>query len=197
MFKGIKREGLQTKNFVPDIKNYNVISSEKADFVYNNCKEYLLNTLVNAKNLQNKVLLMLGFILYVVTFSFLQIIDIYTSSELGNGQIISNIHYLNKQISVFLLLVIVSYVVIGIILIMFAFYPQNQAVSGNEPREIIYQKFLKQDINIIKIGESITYQERIDRNSKANQGVAKIIRRSLVAMILFPALFSIIPFSPW
>ena len=58
MFKCLKKR----EEFKPDIQDYNSISDEKANFIYDNAKEYLIHTINNRQDLQKKVVLLLSFI---------------------------------------------------------------------------------------------------------------------------------------
>ena len=66
------------KSFKPSIKDYNIISDEKADFIYKHSRDYLLETIKTYKLLQNKITVLLGFILFLNSVLFISktIIDI-------------------------------------------------------------------------------------------------------------------------
>jgi hypothetical protein len=202
MFKKIKaflkkdKKNAENDKFIPDMEDYGVISCEKADFIYNNSKEYLLNTIDNFKKLQTKIILILGFIFSFATFASMKIVSMYEEHtrfiETLNPHysrilyLSSDSYYFINHLSAFLLYLTILYLLVAAILVIQAFYPKNRYTSGNEPREIIYQKFLDQDISLIKVRESINYQKRINLNSKTNKKTATIIKGSLISMILFP-----------
>ena len=69
---------------------------------------------------------------------------------------------------------------------MYGFYPKKSAVSGNEPKNLLEQEFVEQEIRFMKIGETIHYQEFINDNSNRNEKLAKIIRNSLICVVISP-----------
>lgn len=184
MFKCFKKE-LQ-EDFKPDIQDYGSICSEKADFIYNNCKEYLINTINNRKTLQKKVILLLGFIFSLTSFLFIKTIDISNAANYPN--------FNSVRIVKFIEAIIACNLSIGSILTLFGL-SKEQAVSGNEPKNLLKQDFVDQELRFVKVGEALHYQESIDINSKSNQIVALTLKISIILLIICPVFLYLFVFG--
>ncbi|KPJ67967.1 MAG: hypothetical protein AMJ43_00680, partial [Coxiella sp. DG_40] len=162
--------------------------SSKADFIFQNCKEYLVGVIENGNKLHKKIILILAFIFSFISVSLFKTINLFASKE---SNVISIIDY---KIIMFFLLTIITYALIACILILIGFYPRDKAITGNEPKNLLIQSYIEQPISLIKIGESINYQNRIRRNLRCNKKVASLIKYSILGLILIPIVFSLIVF---
>jgi len=125
-------------NFRPSIKDYNIISDEKADFIYKHSRDYLLETIKTYELLQNKII--------------------------KDNEIIP--------------VIILAYSFIAIYLLIAGFLPKKHGFIGNEPRNLLKQEFIEQDIRFIKISEIINYQSVIDNNIEKNRKMADCLMTS-------------------
>lgn len=185
MFKCFKKES--EHDFVPDIQDYSSISDEKANFIYENCKEYLIHTVNNRQDLQKKVVLLLSFIFSLTSFLFIKSIDIADTANYPN--------FNSVRIVKFIEVIIACNLSIALILTFFGFYPKNQAVSGNEPINLLKQDFVNQEIRFMKVGEIIHYQESIDINSKSNWIVALTLKISITLLVTCPIILYLFVFG--
>ena len=90
-----------------------------------------------------------------------------------------------------MVILITSNLIIALYLIVFGFIPKDQGGSGNEPRNLLQQEFLNQELRFIKISEVINYQSMIDINIKTNVKVERVLRWSVVGLVVLPVLFYI------
>lgn len=183
MFKCLKKR----EEFKPDIQDYNSISDEKANFIYDNAKEYLIHTINNRQDLQKKVVLLLSFIFSLTSFLFIKAIDIADATNYPN--------FNSVRIVKFIEAIIVCNLSVSLILTFFGFYPKDQAVSGNEPNNLLKQDFIDQETRFIKIGEIIHYQESIDINSNSNWITALTLKISITLLVICPVLLYLFAFG--
>lgn len=183
MFKCSKKR----EEFKPDIQDYSSISDEKANFIYDNCKEYLVHTINNRQDLQKKVVLLLSFIFSLTSFLFIKTIDIADAANYPNFNSVRIVKFIEAMI--------VCNLSISLILTFFGFYPKDQAVSGNEPKNLLNQDFVDQETRFIKIGEIIHYQESIDINSKSNWITAFTLKISITLLVICPVLLYLFVFG--
>jgi len=176
-------------NFVPDIQDYSSISDDKANFIYENCKEYLIHTVNNRQDLQKKVVLLLSFIFIfsLTSFLFIKSIDIADTANYPNFSSVRIVKFIEAMIACNLST--------ALILTFFGFYPKNQAVSGNEPINLLKQDFVNQEIRFMKVGEIIRYQESIDINSKSNWIVALTLKISITLLVACPIVLYLFVFG--
>ena len=159
--------------FEPAIQDYGVITDEKAAFLHDHSKEYLLHTINTYEGLQNKVTLLLGFIfpsniLLFISFNTIEFTPTYLVDRVVPLILISNI-------------IIAFYLLYG-------FLSLKIAHSGNEPRNLLQQEFLNQELRFIKISEVIHYQNMIDINIKTIIKVESVLRWSVVGLVVLPVL---------
>ena len=128
---------------------------KKAEFIHDNSKEYLLNTIETRNNLEKKGILILSFIFAFISFCIFHTLNLPEK----------NLHLW----TIFFILTIVFYLLIAIPLVFKCVYPKHKAISGNEPRNLLIQKNIEQHYEIMVIAETMTYQERINTNEIANK----------------------------
>lgn len=163
------------KSFKPDIKDYNIISDEKADFIYKHSRDYLLETIKTYELLQNKITVLLGFILFLNSVLFIS----KTSLYIKNNSIIP--------------VIILSYSFIAIYLLIAGFSPKKHGFIGNEPRSLLKQEFIEQELRFIKISETINYQSVIDNNIEKNKKLSDCLMVSTY-LVVTPIVCTIIYF---
>jgi hypothetical protein len=171
-----------TEKWQSQITDFDSISKENSEFVYSVSREYLMNTVENLKSLKNKVFLILAFIFFVMAFTIPVILN-----ENADGY--------SYQYIWFLTFITVVYSIVAILLIVFALYPKANAVSGNEPVNIMIQEFLLQKNTTIKLLESESYQSRINCNITTTDHIANWIKISLITMIFCTLFGAIITFK--
>ena len=176
-------------DFIADIQDYSVISDEKANFIYDNCKEYLIHTVNIRQDLQKKVVLLLGFIFLLTSFLFTKIIDIADKASYPNFESDTS-----DRIVKFIIAMIICNLSIALILTLFGLYPKVEAVTGNEPRHLLKQDFVGQELKFMKIGEIIHYQESIDINVKNNSIIDRALKISIILLVVCPIVLSFIYF---
>jgi len=153
--------------------------TEKAEFIYNNTKEYLLNTIETREILQKKTLLILSFIFAFISFSIFHIVDLAEKNS-------------PVWLSTFTMISII-YLIMAILLIINCFYPKDEATSGNEPRNLLIQKNIDQQYAVMLITETMRYQERIDINKKSNKKTVRWVKTTIWGLIIAPIVSLLIP----
>jgi hypothetical protein len=143
---------------------------KKAEFIHDNSKEYLLNTIDTSSNLEKKALLILSFIFAFISFGIFQIVTLIEKHSL-------------LWINFFIPLILV-YLCIAILLAFKCFYPNDSAISGNEPRNLLDQNNIEQQYELMLIAETITYQERINDNKKLNEKMAYWVKTAIIILTL-------------
>ncbi|WP_150142895.1 hypothetical protein [Candidatus Enterovibrio escicola] len=185
LYKLKKRFSFVSEDFRSDIHNVDTLSTENVDFVYQTCKEYLANTLKGLKILETKVVLILCFIFAANSFLIATLLE---------KRALQEITAFDANISTFLLCIIVVYLIVATVLIVFAMYPCDHAIIGNEPKNLIFQTNLNQSIKTLKLNEAEDYQRRIDCNLFLSEKLAFLVRISLLAMILSVLFFGVVIF---
>jgi hypothetical protein len=167
-----------------NLTDFNSISDDNATFVYNQCREYLINTTENLKYLKNKITLTLAFIFSVISFSA----PVILNSKSGNY---------DSDYVTFLIVINTIYLGVALFLVIFALYPKANAVSGNEPQNLLEQNFLQQNYKTIQLLEAETYQLRINYNINLTDKIAKWLKGSLIVLIFSTLLGVIFAYYPW
>lgn len=167
-----------------NLTDFNSISDDNAAFVYNQCREYLINTTENLKYLKNKVTLTLAFIFSVISFSA----PVILNSKSDNY---------DSDYVTFLIVVNIIYLGVALFLIFFALYPKTNAVSGNEPQNLMEQSFLQQNYKTIQLMEAEAYQSRINHNIDLTDQIAKWLKGSLLVLVFSALIGVIFAYYPW
>jgi hypothetical protein len=155
---------------------------EKANFIYEISREYLLATMDARKNLEKKAILILTFIFAAVSFCIARVLTIYSQNKTYNFDLI-NIHILE-----FLISVIAIYIIIAIVVVFKIFAPKDERTNGNQPENVINKANMDQYFPLMKIGEAQSYQSRIDFNNESNATYASTIKISLIVLVFVPVL---------
>ena len=165
---------------IPKHIDYDRDLREKADFIYENAKEYLLATIETRKDLEKKALLMLSFIFAVVSFGIARSLGINLQVlSMGENSVIF-------CTLIFLTVLILCYVVIAIVIILKIFSPRSEYTAGNETKYLACQENIEQYFPLTQIGVAWTYQERIDLNITKNANYADTIKICLIWLITLP-----------
>ena len=157
---------------------------EKADFIYENAKEYLQGTLETKKNLERKAILMLSFIYAITTFVAFKMLEIYLKTS--SLSIIDS----HIKLSVFFIAFIITYAIISIFVVKFVFSPKSEYTCGNLPKNIFEDE--SPYFPLMKIGEALDYEVRIKHNLKQNEISARTIRICLNLIIILPIIEAVI-----
>ena len=145
--------------------------ADKAEFVYQEVKEYLLHTVDNIKSLRNKATLLVGFLLSVVAFAIPTLFsaqkDIYV-----------------MEFKAFLLAITLIYTIILLLLVYYVILPNTHEVTGNEIDNLdaVYDK----PTFIIKLVEADEFQRRININIKIYQRIDRFLQYSLYMTAISP-----------
>ena len=185
------------RTFTPDIlfkeQDDNILKidelyQDKAQFLFNSCKDFLDNTVISMEQLQQKGFALLAFSFAFMSFSFFRIIDF--SKYLSNP----NLHTFYLKIIIILSLISVEYLCISTIVIFLVLYPKKKGVSGNEPKNIISQDNIDRAFTDLLIDEASTYHEKIEANLIINKTSSLTIKCSIIGMFFFPIITSMCVF---
>ena len=172
-----EKKSQPTENVFPPDLGVDVNSKEilkKAEFIHDNSKEYLLKISESRETLQKKTLLILSFIFAFISFSIFHVINLAEK---------------NSYLWIcFFTITILFYLITAIFLVLKCFYPKEDAISGNEPKNLLTQGNIDQQYALMLITETMTYQERIDKNDISNKKTVLWLKCSIWSIILTPVL---------
>lgn len=168
--------------------NYDHLTDEKADFIYDTSKEFLLNAVDMTKRLLHKVILILGFAFSIMSLCASKIVLILSNSEQAANDF-------NNTLIWVLSLVIIEYAIIACVLFWRGLSPKHWSASGNEPANIIVQENINQSLAFMKLGEAINHQTKIDQNITENEKISSSIRFAAWSLVILPILSTAIIFA--
>jgi hypothetical protein len=164
-----------------DIKDSDLITEEKADFLLTEAKEQLCATVSDAEELTKTGVYLLGGLL-TVTSALLGV----TASMFKTTQSIADQPWLEIAP---LLITSVYLAVDALVLMWSALSVKGLDHSGNAPKNIANTSLFALDLRLIKFAEATSYQARIDKNHRRNELVAIRINRGIKMVCVAPLIY--------
>ncbi len=168
------------QNWQPNIKDYNIITAEKANFIYESAEKYLLDTIKVSEAQDSKAFqllsILIAFISAITGYMFLKC-DFATRHCTAE----TNIFWPGiAMLSGFL--IAASMIVIGCI------FPKGFHFSGNEPKNLLTEEICRADIQDIKTSTAIAMQQRVTENRTIVQNKAYWLKWACITMLGTPFL---------
>jgi len=164
-----------------DIKDSDLITEEKADFLLIEAKEQLCATVSDAEALTKTGVYLLGGLL-TVTSALMGV----TASMFKTTQSILD----QPWLEIAPLLITSIYLAVDALMVMWsALSVKGLDHSGNAPKNIATASLFALDLRLIKFAEATSYQARIDKNHRRNELVAIRINRGIKMVCLAPLIY--------
>ncbi len=164
-----------------DIKDSDLITEEKADFLLIEAKEQLCATVSDAEALTKTGVYLLGGLL-TVTSALMGV----TASMFKTTQSILD----QPWLEIAPLLITSIYLAVDALMVMWsALSVKGLDHSGNAPKNIATASLFALDLRLIKFAEATSYQARIDKNHRQNELVAIRINRGIKMVCLAPLIY--------
>lgn len=156
-----------------DIRDSDLITEEKADFLLSEAKEQLAATVEDAEALTKTGIYLLGGILTVTSGLVGVTAALFDGTRTFGNQ---------KWSGIFPLLITIIYLAIDAAMIMWsALSTKELDHAGNVPRNLATQDLFQLEIRLIKFAEATSYQERIEKNHRRNENVGERINLGIKA----------------
>jgi hypothetical protein len=158
----------------PDIEDWDLIDEGKVDFILQESKLFLQRHLENFDKLDSKAFVVLGVLFSVISGL--------------TGFFISRFSFATSQQNWKLLLPILVIIVICFVACFFliqSVLPKEIYLLGNETKNLLNRRVCKSETRLIKLGEALDYQNRIDECVRQNQAKT---RKMMVGVLI--ALFA-------
>ncbi len=149
------------------------ITLDKANFIYKEVRDYLDATIDSLNKLEKKCTLLLIFIFSFCSFVFLNNSD------------------LNEDFRTFLFALSAIYLLIAFLLVLLVYLPEEKRVPGNEPRNLLIQDRIDNELPMMILTEASIYQYYIDTNIEISTKRGEVLKHSMLVLILSPLLLYI------
>ncbi len=163
----------------PNIRDYNIITPETADFIYDSAEKYLLDTIKVSEIQDNKAFqllsMLIAFISAITGYMFLEcdFVSRHCTAE-------TNIFW--QGIAMFSGFLIAATMIVGCI------FPKRFHFSGNEPKNLLVEEICRLNIHDIKTTSAIAMQERVAENMRLVQSKAYWLKCACITMVGTPFL---------
>lgn len=160
-----------------DIENWDIVDEAKADFILQESKIYLQHLLEAFEKLDSKAFVILGVLFTVISGL--------------TGFLVSKYNFAASQQNWRLLapiLVIISIYFIACVSLIRCVLPRMVYSVGNEPKNLLNNHVCRSETRLVKIGELLDYQFRIDECKRHNKVKSRLILTGLLTAFLAPFL---------
>jgi hypothetical protein len=158
-----------------DITDWDSIDEGKIDFILQESKLYLQRLLENLEKLDSKAFVILGVLFSVIsglTGFFISRFSFHSSQQ--NWKLLLPI------------LLIISTCFVACIFLIQCVLPKLVYSIGNEPKNLLIESVCQSETRLIKIGEALDYQNRIDECKKHNKVKIRKMKIGILAALLPP-----------
>jgi hypothetical protein len=164
-----------------DIKDSDLITEEKADFLLAEAKEQLCATVSDAEALTKTGVYLLGGLLTVTS----ALVGVTASMFKTTQSIIDQ-----PWLEIAPVLITSVYLAVDALMLMWsALSIKGLDHSGNAPKNIATTSLFALDLRLIKFAEATSYQARIDKNHRRNELVAIRINRGIKMVCVAPLIY--------
>lgn len=178
--RGLENEPKSARSFMgqkwkSDIEDWEMIDNTKIDFILQESKLYLQHLLGDFEKLDSKAFIILGVLFTVISGL--------------TGFLVSKYSFLSSSQNWKLLvpiLVILSICFVSCFFLIRCILPKSVYSLGNETKNLLNKTVCKSETRLIKIGEALDYQSRIDACKKHNKTKSKNIMIGLIIAVLAP-----------
>lgn len=160
-----------------NVKNWDIISSEAADFLYGEFEKRLSETVTAIDVIEKRLLILVGFLFTAST----------TLAGLVTSQLITD-PLLKKLLIIQAVVFLVIACVCGIIAVL----TKQTHVIGWEPKQILDDEYLEQGIVMLKLGLAGKYQKGIENNQCISKKITHVLNGGLILTLLSPLILRII-----
>jgi hypothetical protein len=171
----------ESASWSSDIKDSDLITEEKADFLLTEAKEQLCATVSDAEALTKTGVYLLGGLLTV------------TSALMGvTASMFNTTHGIADQpwSEIAPLLITSVYLAVDALMLMWsALSVKGLDHTGNAPKNIATASLFSLELRLIKFAEATSYQARIDKNHRRNELVAIRINRGIKMVCVAPLIY--------
>lgn len=168
------------QNWQPDIKDYNIINREKAEFILSSAEKYLSATIKVSEEQDKKA------------FQLLSILIALISAVIGYALL--KCDFITRQCTtetnIFwpAVSLIMGFLIAALITVIGCLFPKNFHFEGNEPKNLIIESICQLDIHDIKTTTAIAMQQRIAENQSIIGSKGLWLSRAFAVTILTPLL---------